>query len=107
MTSFIIDTAIKKAMQSPCHFPISAVGLDKNGKVIGVARNSPRFSKYGGGVHAEIALLRKAGIRLKSIIICRVNKHGKILPIKPCKSCSRIFQKRGIKIMTVKPIVIV
>ncbi|HUW47327.1 MAG TPA: hypothetical protein VMW36_01110 [Patescibacteria group bacterium] len=98
------DMAIQKAEQSSGKFKVSAIGLDKNGNVVARAFNRARFSRYGGGVHAEIMALRKGGNRIVTMIICRVGKGGDILPIDPCESCKKVLDKKGIKIMTVKEI---
>jgi cytidine deaminase len=100
----IINLAQKKAKQSYCRYKISAVGLDKNGKIIGSSMNKLRFHHKGGGVHAEIALIKKYGIRLKSMFICRINKQGQLQNIHPCKSCSEVAKKLGIKIYSIKEI---
>ena len=89
----ILRRAIHKAGRSPCHFKIAAIGLDKNGRYLGMAFNYPRFSRLGGGVHAEVHLLAKYGLRVRTIIICRTNKTGGILPIHPCVTCERLLGK--------------
>ena len=93
--------AIKKASQSLCRYCVSAIGFDAKGKFLAQARNYPRFHRLGGGVHAEMALLRKSGPKLKSIILCRTNKLGTLKPISPCKNCQRILDKKGIKVHSV------
>jgi len=102
MSPAIIDLAIRKALQSTCHYRVSAIGLDNRGNILGVSKNYPRFTRLGGGVHAEIALLRKYGHKIKTIIICRINKRGMIMPIKPCINCRKIMAKKNIKIMTIE-----
>ena len=97
----VIDIAKKKAEKSLSKYKISAVGLNKHGKVVATAINRPRFSRYGGGVHAEMAVLHKAGPKIKTIIICRVGANGAILPINPCSRCKRVLNKLGIKVYTV------
>jgi cytidine deaminase len=92
--------AIKKAMQSQCRFKVSAVGFDNKGKLIGTTMNAPRFSKYGGGFHAEMRLMARYGKNLKTIVICRVGNKGDMLPIDPCKMCQNKANELGIKIVT-------
>jgi len=98
----IIKLAVKKAQQSNCQFKISAVGINHRGEVIGSAINRQRFFHRGGGVHAEMYLMKHLGPGLKTIIICRVNRSGKMLPIHPCGICARKAEELGIKILTIE-----
>jgi cytidine deaminase len=101
----IVNLAQKKASQSTCRYKVSAVGLDKRGRVLGCQMNRHRLPFKGGGVHAEIALIRKYGTKLKSIIICRTNKSGDLLDIHSCKACSQVADKLNIKIYSIKELV--
>jgi len=92
--------AIKKASQSPCNHQISAMGFDKYGKIIGTTFNRKRFSRWNGGEHAEARLIRRYRSNLKTIVICRINKSGNLLPIDPCEACKSLAMKFGIKIKT-------
>lgn len=94
-----INRIIKKATKSSCHYRISALGINKKGELIGVSTNTPRFSKLGGGSHAEINLMKKVGPSLKTIIICRTNPKGKVMPIHPCEVCQTKADELGIKII--------
>lgn len=98
----IISLAQRKAGQSRCRYKVSAVGLDRKGRIVGCAMNRHRLPYRGGGVHAEIALMKKYGNKIKSIFICRINKHGDLLDIHPCEACSQVANKLGIKIYSVK-----
>jgi hypothetical protein len=95
--------ARKKANQSFSKYKISAIALDKNGSVLATAVNRPRFSRKGGGDHAEMIALRKGGPRISSIMICRVGKSGNLLGIDPCKNCQKILDKLGIRVYSVNP----
>ena len=97
-----IERAIKKAEQSQCHYRVSAVGFNKRGEMVGSACNLARFSRQGGGKHAEAVLISKYRSSLKTILICRINKSGELLPIEPCDNCSALAAKYGIEIKTVK-----
>jgi hypothetical protein len=44
--------------------------------------------------------MNTCGKNLKSILICRVNPNGKILPLHPCKKCKEIADDLGIKIFS-------
>jgi len=98
----LVDMAIKKSQNSSSKFKISAVGLNHKGEILGQAFNRPRFDRYGGGVHAEMALLNRYGNRVKTIILCRTGNSGDILPIDPCVRCQKVLDKKGIKVVTVK-----
>lgn len=102
MSPSIIERAIKKANKSICKFKISAVGFNHKGEMIGSITNTPRFSRYGGGIHAEAALIKRYRGHLKTILICRVNTNGGLLPIDPCDKCQKLADKFNIKITSVK-----
>lgn len=102
MAPEIIRRAIKKASQSICKHSVSAMGFDKKGRFLGSDFNRPRFSRLHGGLHAERNLMSQYGSNLKTIIICRVNNTGEILPIDPCANCLKIAKKLGIKITSVQ-----
>ena len=95
-----LQRAIKKASQSPCNHQISAMGFDKHGTLIGISSNRRRFSRWNGGEHAEARLIRRYRSHLKTIVICRINKSGNLLPIDPCEACKSLAMKFGIKIKT-------
>lgn len=98
MAPELIKRAIKKASQSICKYKISAIGFDKQGRLIGTAFNRPRFGKYGGSIHAELNLMSRYGKNLKTIVICRVNNNGDMLPIDACSTCQKKADELGIKI---------
>lgn len=100
-TKNILPKLIKKARQSLCRYKVAAIGFDKRGNIVGSAMNRPRLDKYHGGLHAEMALLLKYGIQIKSIVICRVNRSGKLCPIVPCATCSRVAKALHITITTI------
>ena len=93
--------ARKKAGQSYSKYKISAIALDKGGNVLATAVNRPRFSRKGGGVHAEMIAIRKGGPKTHSIMICRVGNSGNLLDISPCENCQKILDKLGIKVYSV------
>lgn len=93
---------VKKAGQSLCRFKISAFGLNHKNKIIYKSTNKPRFKKKRGGIHAEMEVMLKAGPSLKTIIICRVNKGGNLLPIDPCSMCKEKADELGIKIISLR-----
>jgi len=94
----ITNLAIKKAKQSDCRYKVSAIGFNHKGDLIGTAVNQHRISKPGCSIHAEIALIKKCGRKLRTIIICRTNKSGDILPIHACRTCSMMAERYGIRI---------
>lgn len=99
----IVERARRKATQSICRTKVSALGFNANGDLVFTATNRPRFSREGGGIHAERAVMahsRKYGIT--SILIARVNRSGDLLTIDPCDKCQSIADDLGIKLYTVK-----
>lgn len=101
MKKNVIERVIKKAKKSDCQHKVSAVGLDKHGRVVAFSQNKHRFNKTGGSIHAEMWLMSNHR-NIKTIIICRVGKAGDLLPIDPCKACSEKAKDLGIKIKSIK-----
>jgi hypothetical protein len=60
-----INIAIKKAATSSCRYKISALGFNKRGELVATATNRPRFYRHGGGIHAEMALMKEHPKSLK------------------------------------------
>lgn len=100
----MIDRAIKKAASSPCRAKVSAIGIDSYGRVLGICRNEPRISKKGGGIHAEMNLMRRFDRKIKTILLCRTNKTGGLLPIDPCPACAAKAEDLGIKIYRIQDV---
>jgi len=98
----IVQLAKKKASQSSCVYKVSAIGLDKRGNVIYKSTNKHRFMKKGGGLHAEMEVMKKAGPSLRTIVLCRVGRSGEIRPIDPCPSCAAKAKELSIKILTIR-----
>lgn len=94
--------AKKKALQSICRYKISALGFNKKGELIFSSSNKPRFDRKGGGIHAEMEVMLKAGPGLRTILICRVNRAGDLLPIEPCNICQEKADELNIKIYSIK-----
>jgi deoxycytidylate deaminase len=101
----VLIKAKRRALKSSCRYKISALGFNSRGELIYSSFNKPRFKRYGGGVHAEMNVMLKAGPSLKTIILCRVNNYGKLLPIDPCSVCKRKSEELGIKIITINDLV--
>lgn len=95
-----IKRAIKKAQSSKCREKVSAIALNHQNEIIGFARNTPRFVKKGGSIHAEMALMARYGKNIKTLLICRTNKSGDMLPIHPCPICKNKAEELGIRITT-------
>jgi tRNA(Arg) A34 adenosine deaminase TadA len=98
----MIFRAIKKASYSACRHKVSAIGFNGKGEMIYSSFNKRRFNRKGGNFHAEMNVMRVAGKALKTIIICRVNNHGNLLPIDPCKVCAEKAKELGVKIITIE-----
>lgn len=97
-----IKRYVQKGKQSICKFRVSAFAFTAKGNFLDSSVNSPRFSRKGGGNHAEMILMKKHGKKIKTIIISRIGKSGKLRPIHPCSSCRRVAKKLGIKIKTIE-----
>lgn len=97
----VLKQAIKKAKSSGCRYKISAIGFNSTGDFLGVSCNQNWHNKQGMSIHAEIALLKRFKKSLKTVIICRVNNIGQLLPIHPCNTCKKILTKYGIEIKTI------
>jgi tRNA(Arg) A34 adenosine deaminase TadA len=97
----ILNRLIKKAQQSDCRYKVSAIGLTNKGDVIGWASNKHKENKPGCSLHAEVVLIRKYGRKIRTILICRTNNTGDLLPIDPCNTCSKIATSYGIEIKTI------
>jgi cytidine deaminase len=104
MNKSIISLAIKKAKQSTCNYLVSAIGLNSHGDIIGTSVNKHHICRYGGGLHAETELIKKHGRKIRTIILCRVNNSGDILPIHPCDTCQKILDRMNINVVTIKRI---
>jgi cytidine deaminase len=102
MTKELIARLCRKAKTSNCNYRVAAMGFNRRGELICTRTNKSRFCRYGGSVHAEMAVMREAGPGLRTIVICRVNKNGKLLSIEPCKVCREKAEELGIKIVSVQ-----
>jgi tRNA(Arg) A34 adenosine deaminase TadA len=100
----MLERAIRKAQSSICREKVSAIGLDRYGRILGVCRNDPRFERKGGGKHAEMNLMRRFDRKIKTIIICRTNASGDLLKIDPCPTCAKKAEELGIKIYSIQEV---
>lgn len=98
----MLQKIVSKASQSGCRYKIAAVGLNKKGEPFCWATNKQFINNKGGGLHAETILMRRHKRKIKTIIICRTNNSGDILPIDPCEKCQKLAQKLGIKIKSIQ-----
>jgi cytidine deaminase len=94
----IIETVKKKALKSICRYRVGAIGISSDGRILKTTFNKHRFNWRGGGLHAEMEIMKSCGKNLKSILICRVNAHGKLLKIDPCKVCREKARELNVKI---------
>ena len=83
-------------------YNVVAVAFTKKGNFIDIRYNNHQTftpKRRGSGLHAEQDLIHLYGNKIDTIYILRVGNSGNILPIHPCKICSEIAKKRGIKII--------
>lgn len=95
-----------KALQSPSKYKIAAAGFSKKGNLIGLESNGVRddlVSFKGRGKHAQMALMKKFGKKIKQIYLFRVGYGGVPRPIDPCPACKAAAEKLGIKIISLIP----
>jgi cytidine deaminase len=106
----LLTLAKSKASKSPSKFKISAIAFDAKGDILGHTTNSYNsdlcwdlnLGRKGTGRHAERILIARYGRLIKTILICRISKTGKLLPIEPCAVCQKVANKYGIEIVSVK-----
>ena len=91
---------LRKAATSVCRSKVAAAGLNHRGKVISIATNTPRLYSPGGGIHAEQHVLFKSPRSLRTILIVRVGRSGRQLPISPCGKCQRFADRFGVNIVS-------
>lgn len=94
----LTERLISKALSSPCKYKIAAAGIDYRGRIVSIFTNSKRINKTGGGIHAEQAVIYRSPRSVKTILIVRVSKTGKLLPIHPCEKCRRMAERFGVSI---------
>lgn len=103
----------EKATHSPCTYKISAIAFDAKGDILGHVTNShsrnwdvldkESIGRAGTAEHAERRLIQRYRQLIKTIIICRVGRSGRIRPIDPCPACQKVAAKYGIKIVSMMP----
>ena len=94
-----MEIFLNKAKKSPCQYKIAAIGISDDGRVLGTYTNKPRFTRHGGGLHAEMMVMKNHKGNLKTILIVRIGKSG-MLPIHPCSVCKRKADELNIKIIS-------
>src|SRR4051794_17344753 len=87
---------LRAASRVRLRYRVVAVGFDHRGRIIGLATNRPRLLHRGW--HAEETLIYRSPRSLCRVLIARLNNRGEFLPIDPCEVCSRLAQKRGVRI---------
>lgn len=103
----------EKASHSPCTYRISGIAFDAKGEILGHVSNShsrnwnildkQEIGRAGTASHAERRLFARYGQLVKTIVICRVGRSGKIRPIDPCPACQKVAAKYGAKIVSLMP----
>lgn len=100
LNSNLIQRLLNKSSQSSSQYKVSALGFNNKGELLGTASNRPQYPRRYGGVHAEENLINQYKGNLKTIIICRTSAgSNKLLPIHPCRKCSKLADKYGVKII--------
>lgn len=102
-----LNKAIEEAKKSRHRHRIGAV-VFKRKRIISYGHNEaprsarnlhPRFYKWPGSIHAEIAAILKAKTDLRgcSILVIRINRDNKLMYSRPCKYCMMYLEYVGIK----------
>lgn len=99
--SSLTQRVIKAGLRSVCRYRVIAIGYDYRGRIIGITTNTHRLKSRS--THAEERLIHRSPQSLKWIEIARVGARGDFLPIDPCRHCSKIAERRGIRIRRFKP----
>ena len=109
----MLELLKEKAAHSPCTYRISAIAFDKRGNVLGHVTNSHSKNlnvldkcgqgREGTGLHAERKLFSRYKDLVKTIVICRIGRNGKLRPIDPCPVCQKVAAKYGATIVSVLP----
>lgn len=109
----IEDLLKEKASHSPCTYKISSIAFDAKGDILGHTTNSHSLhwnvlekehaGRAGTAMHSERRLIAQYGKLIKTIVICRVGRSGKLRPIDPCPVCKKAAAKYGIKIVSLMP----
>lgn len=103
ITTRTVDLLKKKATQTLCTFRVAAIGFNSRGESVIRTCNEYRFSREGGGLHAEEKIFKVAKRKnIKTILICRISRTGNLLPIDPCNRCMKTANKLGIKIVSIE-----
>lgn len=79
-----------------CRYRVVAAGIDRKNRIISIATNAPRYRTRG--LHAEERILYTSPKSLDRIVLIRVGARGDLLPIHPCRLCSKQARKRGVSI---------
>lgn len=96
----------KKAASNSSQYHLAAAAFDKKGTLLSISTNSFRRDDIGirkySGYHAEMKLLHRHGLQMKSILLLRIGNNGDVLPIDPCPKCAAVLKKMGIKITPIR-----
>jgi cytidine deaminase len=92
------------AHKSPCRYRIAAMAISHKGEIIAMATNKQRFMTTGGGIHAEINVLRKCKAEgIAKLFLVRIGAGGAVRPIKPCQRCQKLLNKLNITVVSMEP----
>jgi hypothetical protein len=99
----LINRIKRKAAKTDCRFQIAALGFNRKNQCVIAKFNWHRYMRKHGGLHAEASVMMEAKrLGIVRIVIGRISRTGKLLPIEPCEKCQRLAQKLGIKIETIR-----
>lgn len=98
--SVLVPRMIRAGLRvKECRYRVVAAGIDNKDRIISIATNRPRLKNRG--MHAEERVMYASPRSLSRVLILRVGARGNLLPIHPCRWCSKLAKQRGVAIETV------
>lgn len=102
----LINLAVEEAKRSTYKTKVGCIIFNKK-KILSIGHNElrnirklhPKFQKWKGSVHAEIAAIinAKKDLRGASLLVVRVNNRNQLRMSKPCEDCQKYMDYVGIK----------
>jgi len=94
--SHLLERIIKAGLRVKLRQRVVCVGIDDRGRIIDITTNQSYMPRRGR--HAEERMIFRNPRSLSTIILARISKLGKLMPIECCDTCAKLIKKRGIKI---------
>ena len=100
-TDYFLKKMHKKSLQSQAKCHVCAIGISKNGNVLGMSMSRPVKNRHDPIGHAEWQLMAKYGRGIDTIYIGRFSKagHNSCL-VHPCSMCKGLSERLQIRIIS-------